>query len=134
VNLPRAWTVVAVGAMYVFIGVGLPALYDPPDAQRLQLWRWTAWVVAAVVGVTHIVFEQRRPGSRPRTTALLAAGAVALGGLGLAVAANLHWLAGPRTGKAPILAIPVWPLVTGIPVFPVALVAAILVARFSRRT
>jgi len=120
--------------MYVFIGVGLPALYDPPDARRLQLWRLAAWAVAAVVGMAHIAFEQRRSGSTPRTTAFVAAVAVALGGLGLAISANLHWLAGPRTEKAPWLAIPVWPIMTGLAIFPVAFVTAAMLARFSRRT
>jgi hypothetical protein len=93
-----------------------------------------AWVASAIVGIAHITYEQYRLGSAPARTALHAAGAVALGALGIAVAANVHWLLSePRPPKPPLLALPLFPLITAIPAFPLALAVAAVMNRVSRR-
>jgi hypothetical protein len=58
--------------------------------------------------------------------------AVALGALGLAIAANIHAL---RTGtgnpRLLALALVIWPIITGVPAFIVAFVAAAALVRIS---
>jgi hypothetical protein len=126
----RALILVAVA--YAAIGIVFAAL--AADANHVRLWRLAAWVASAVVAAAHIWYEHYRLGSSPRPTALHAAGAVALGAFGLALAANVHWLvAGTRGQRPPLLALPVWPVVTALPAFLAALVVAAVLARFSRR-
>ena len=119
-----------VAVAYVVIGIAFGVL---ANAHHVRLWRLAAWVVSAVVAAVQIGYEHRR-GSSPRATALHAAGAVALGAFGLALAANVHWLfAATRGPRSPLLALLVWPVITAIPAFLAALAVAALLARFSRR-
>ena len=121
---------ILVGVAYVVIGIVSSALATP-DA---RVWRLAAWVASAAVGIAHIWYEQRRLGSSPRATALHTAGAVALGAFGLAVAANVHWLLTRTSGqRPPLLALPVWPVITALPVFLVVLAVTVILGRFSRR-
>lgn len=116
---------------YVAIGVGFAAL---GAANHGRLWRLAAWVASAAVAAVHIGYEHSRPDSSPRATALHAAGAVALGAFGLALAANVHWLlAGTHAQRPPLLALPVWPVITAVPAFLGARAVAAVLARFSRR-
>ena len=122
------------GVAYVVIGVLFSALAKSPDINIVRHWRLAAWVASAGVGVAHIWYEHRRLGSSPRATALHTAAAVALGAFILALAANVHWLfAGTHDQRAPLLALPIWPVITFLPVFLVALVVATFLARYSRR-
>jgi len=119
-------------AAYAAIGIVFAAL--PADAHHVRVWRLAAWLASAVVAAAHILYEQYRLRSSPRATALHAAGAVALGAFGLALAANVHWLfAGTHGQSPPLLALPVWPVITALPAFVAALVVAAVLARFSRR-
>src|SRR2546426_5408689 len=71
-----------------------------------------------------------RLGSSPRSTALHAAGAVALGAFGLALAANIHSLFAPAQGqRLPLIALVAWPVITAVPAFLAALVLAAVLAR-----
>ena len=126
----RAMILVAVA--YVAIGIVFAAL--AADANRVRLWRLAAWVASAAVAAAHIGYEHYRVGSSPRPAALHAAGAVGLGAFGLALAANVHWLfAGTHGQRPPLLALPVWPVITAVPAFLGALAVAAVLARFSRR-
>jgi len=121
-----------VAVAYAAIGIVFAAL--AVDANHVRVWRLAAWVASAVVAAAHIWYEQYRLGSSPRPTALHAAGAVALGAFGLALAANVHWFfAGTPGQHPPLLALPVWPVITALPAFLVALAAAAVLAHFSRR-
>jgi len=125
---------ILVGVAYAVIGIVFAALDDSPDIARMRLWRLGAWVVSAAVGAAHIGYQHYRLGSAPRATARHAAAAVALGAFGLALAANVHWLFAGRDGQhAPLLALPIWPVITALPVFLVALAVAAMLARFSPR-
>jgi len=120
-----------VAVAYAAIGIVFAAL--AVDANHVRVWRLAAWVASAVVAAAHIWYEQYRLGSSPRPTALHAAGAVALGAFGLALAANVHWLvAGTHGQRPPLLALPVWPVVTAVPAFLAALAIAAVLARFGR--
>jgi len=125
---------VLVAGAYVAIGVVFAALAQSAGGDQVRLWRLAAWVASAVVAAAQIWYEHYRMGSSPRPTALHAAGAVALGAFGLALAANLHWLfAATRGQHSPLLALVAWPVITALAAFPVALAAAAVLARLSRR-
>ncbi len=125
---------VLVAIAYVAIGVGFGALAQSADGDQVRLWRLAAWVASAAVAAVQIWYEHYRMGSSPRPTALHAAGAVALGAFGIALAANIHWLFAARHGQhLPLLALVAWPVITAVPAFLGALVAAAVLDRFSRR-
>ena len=129
----RSWVraLLLVAVAYAAIGIVFARL--PVDANHVRVWRLAAWVASAVVAAAHIWYEQYRLGSAPRPTALHAAAAVALGAFGLALAANVHWLfAGTHGQRPPLLALPVWPVVTALPAFLAALAIAAVLARFRR--
>jgi len=120
---------------YVVIGILFSVLSRSADADHVRLWRLAAWVASAAVAAAHIGYEHYRLSSSPRATALHAAGAVALGAFGLALVANVHWVLAEAHGqRPPLLALPVWPVITAIPAFLGALAVAAVLARFSRRT
>ena len=130
----RLWVraLLLAGVAYAAIGIVFAAL--AVDANHVRVWRLAAWVASAVVAAAHIWYEQYRLGSSPRPTALHAAGAVGVGAFGLAVAANVHWLlAGTHGQRPPLLALPVWPVITALPAFLAALAVAAVLARFSPR-
>src|SRR5947207_3140792 len=123
---------VLVAVAYVAIGIGFAALGADPS--HVRVWRLAAWLASAAVAAAHIAYEHYRVGTSPRPIALHAAGAVALGAFGLALAANVHWLFADTHGQhPPLLALPVWPVITAVPAFLAALVVAAVLARFSRR-
>ena len=130
----RLWVraMILVAVAYVAIGIVFAAL--AADANHVRLWRLAAWLASAAVAAVHIGYEHYRLRSSPRPTALHAAGAVALGAFGLALAANVHWLvAGTPGQRPPLLALPVWPVITALPAFLAALAVAAVLARVSRR-
>src|SRR3989449_9631125 len=125
-------TLVAVA--YVVIGIVFGALATSADPNHVRLWRLAAWVASAAVAAAQIGYEHYRLGSSPRPTALHAAGAVALGALGLAVAANVHSLfAATRGQHLPLLPLVACPAITALPAVMLAFAAAAVLARFSRR-
>ena len=132
----RSWApaMAVVAVAYAVIGIVFGVLAKSGDANHVRLWRLAAWVASAAVAAVHIGYEHYRLGASPSPTALHAAGAVALGAFGLAVAANVHWMFAETHGqRSPLLALPVWPVIAGIPAFLVALAVAAVLARFSRR-
>jgi len=86
--------------------------------------------VSAVVFAAHVGYEHFRLRSLPRLTALHVAMGAGLGSFGLAAAANLHALL-TGTGSLRLLriALLVWPVITAIPAFIVALTLSSLLAR-----
>ena len=126
----RAMLLVAVA--YAIIGTVFGILANSADANHVRLWRLAAWVASAVVAAGQVGYEHFRLGSSPRSTAWHAAGAVALGAFGLALAANLHSLLAPAHGQGlPLMALVAWPVITAVPAFLAALVIATVLARFS---
>lgn len=133
----QSWlrAMILAGVAYAVIGIVFARLDDSPDATRVLLWRVAAWVASALVGAAHLGYEHFRMAGSPRSTALHASTAVALGAFGLALAANVHWLFATSHGQqAPLLALPLWPIITALPAFVVALAVAATLARVSRRT
>src|SRR5207244_3997266 len=81
-------------------------------------WRFSAFVASAGVFVAHFADEHFRVRNAARATAWHASLAVALGGFGLALAANLRNLAS-ASGYRPrmLVALVAWPLLTALPAF-----------------
>ena len=120
--------VIPFGMVYLVVGVAFP---NPPASNELQfIWRLAAWLICAVTFAIHIGFEYLRLRNSPRRTALHAALSVALGAFALAAAANIHALtAGTGNRRLLAMALMIWPIMTGVPAFVVALAAASGLAR-----
>ena len=120
--------VIVVGLLYVLVGTVFP---NPPVSDPTQfIWRLAAWIISAVTFGVHFWYEHFRLRNSPRRTALHTSMAVALGAFGLAVAANIHSLqTGAGNRQLLALALVIWPIMTGMPAFVVALVAAFGLAR-----
>jgi len=128
----RAWirAMILVAVAYAVSGIVFGMLASSADANHVRLWRLGAWVASAVVAAGQIGYERFRLGSSPRSTASHAAGAVALGAFGLALAANIHALLAPAHGqRLPLIALVAWPVITAVPAFLAALVIAAVLAR-----
>lgn len=119
----------------VFIGIAYAAIgvtFALP-ANHVITWRLAAWVACGILYALHLTHENFRLRNPPLTTAWHVGTAVAIGGFGLAVAATVHSLfVAPNYDRSKfIVALIVWPIITGIPAFIVALVVA-LVMRYLR--
>lgn len=126
-----------VSVVYATVGllIGILAGQAASNEGRVA-WRWSAWIVSAVAFGAHIVYEQVRLRSSPRVTALHVSLAAGLGAFALAVAANMHAQTASQHQHAVSLALSlaIWPVMTALPAFLVALVLAMLVARARQRT
>jgi hypothetical protein len=123
--------VIILGVVYFVVGFVFAALANPTVSDQVRVkWRLAAWMVSAAVYAVHIGYEHFRLGSSPLATALHAAIAVAIGAFLLAAAATVHAMMVPS--HAPywrfLLALVLWPILTALPAFLVALtLAAVLV-------
>jgi hypothetical protein len=129
------WLIVAAGVVYLAAGLVFGALAGQAASTQTRVaWRWAAWLVSAIVFGAHILYERISLRSPSRVAALHVASAAALGAFGLAAAANIHALNTPTHRPAPLLlaSLAIWPLITAIPAFIVAWVAAVLLARMRR--
>jgi phosphoglycerol transferase MdoB-like AlkP superfamily enzyme len=121
-----------VGVLYLVAGLVFAALARSTGSNQGQAaWRLAAWVISAAAFAAHIAYEQVRLRTSPRTTALHASLAVGLGAFGLAVAASLHGQAVHR--HFPVFALALWPVLTALPAFVVALAAAAVLSRARRK-
>jgi hypothetical protein len=124
---------IAAGFAYAIIGIVFGAFAGGAHgAGERQAWRLAAWVASAAIFAAHIVYEQRRPGSSQFAVALRVAVGAALGALGWALGAVYHNMHMTPRGHFPLWAIAIWPVITAVPAYLVALVLASLVARVRR--
>ena len=122
---------ILVGVVYVVVGLVFGALAGAAGSQRLVVaWRLAAWATSAAAFAAHIWYEQIRLRHSPATTAFHVAVAVAIGGFGLAVSATIHAMR--VHARFPASALLAWPIVTGLPAFVVAFVAAAVIAWLHR--
>ena len=127
--------VLVVGVVYSGAGILFGALAGQAASHQVRgAWRLAAWVVSAVAFGAHLAYEQVRLGSSPRITALRVSLAAGLGAFGLAVAANVHAQTASQHqhSLALGLSLAIWPVMTALPAFVVALVAGLLFARARR--
>lgn len=129
-QLPRqSWVgmVILLGVGYALVGI----VFAVP-ASHAQAWRWAAWLVSGVGYAAHIAYERVRLHYAPGLAALHVACAVALGAFGLAVGANIHSLSTGSTGQHQqllLLSLVIWPVMTAIPAFLVALGTNVVLTR-----
>ena len=125
--------VLLAGVAYVVIGVVFARL-PAATHQTLVLWRLAAWGVSGLVYAAQIGYLRLRAGRSTLVTAWQAALAAAIGAFGLAVVGPARMaLLGEARGPAWILALLLWPLITGVPAFLVAYVTATVLARLARQ-
>ena len=123
---PWFGTVILIGVLYGVIGI----VFALPSNQ-VRMWRLAAWVISAAVYAAHIGYEHFKLRNGSRSTALHVAVAVGIGGFALAVAATVHSLFVPPNYQRWrfVLALVVWPVITALPAFLVALAVAAVLAR-----
>jgi len=122
------------GAAYALVGLAFGA-FAHSSAMNLRgaTWNRLAWLVSGVAFAAHIGYEHFRLRNSPRTTAMHASIAAALGAFGLAVAANVHgWLSGSGNSRLLVIALVAWPLLTAIPAFAAAMIVAAVLKRCVR--
>jgi hypothetical protein len=122
------WAALLAGAAYILIG----RLFPQPAA-HLQAWRLAAWIASAIIFAAHIGYERFVVRGSPRSIALHTATAVAIGGLGLAIAGMRHSIS-TGAGVRPIwvIALVAWPAITAVPAFFVAFIAGQVLRRVKR--
>lgn len=123
----QAWIRAALlaGLAYFLIG----RLFAGP-ATGTRVWRLAAWVISGFVFAAQIWYEQFTLRSTPRSTALHAALAVAIGAFSLALAGMIRSMStGSTLRPAWLLALLIWPAVTAAPAFLVAFAVAAILAR-----
>ena len=130
-------TAILVAIVYPVVGLTFAALANPSAANEMRVtWRLAAWLVSAAAFVAHLGYEHFRLRNSPPRAALHVSGAVALGAFALAVWVNVHahWAASSHQSPLAPLALVVFPAVTGVPAFVVALLGGVILARMRRRS
>ena len=129
-ELPRrSWVRAAVllGVGYALVGI----VFAVP-VTHAQVWRLAAWMVSAFGYAGHVAYERFLLRNSPGSAALHVACAVALGAFGLAVGANIHSLSvgsPPQHRQLLLLSLGIWPIMTALPAFLVALVINVVLVR-----
>jgi len=124
----RAVAIIGIG--YALVGI----LFAIP-ATHAQAWRLAAWGVSAMAFGAHLAYERFRLKTSPAPAALHIALAVALGAFGLAAGATIHSLvigATARHTQLLLLSLGIWPVITAVPAFLVALGSSVALARVFR--
>jgi len=134
----QRWLRVALffAVVYPVVGIAFAALANPSASNQMRLtWRLAAWLLSALAFAAHLGYEHFRLRNSPLRAALHVAMAVALGGFLLAVWVNVHahWV-GATSHQSPLApwALVLFPVVTGLPAFLVALVVLAILARMRR--
>src|SRR5438105_13213072 len=132
----RPWLRAAIlfGVVYLAAGFVFGVLAGAAASNQMRAaWRLLAWLVSAVAYALHIRYEYARLHNPPAAAARHVSTGVAIGAFGLALAANIHALtAGSTHRRALGLSLVLWPLLTAIPSFVVALAATATLARTRR--
>ena len=101
------------GSAYAAVGVVFGLLAGAAGSHEITIfWRWAAWAVSAAMYAAHIGYERFGLRNPTGSTALHVAAAVAIGALGLAVAAGAHTLFAPthQNLRQYVLARVAWPI------------------------
>ena len=127
--------VLFLGVFYCVVGLVFGMLAGQAGSNETRIaWRRAAWVVSALAFGAHLVYDRMRLGGSRAMTALRVSSAAALGAFGLAVAANIHARSVATDQRSPILllSLAIWPVMTAVPAFVVALVSALFLDRARR--
>lgn len=134
-NVSRLIPPALAGAAYAVAGVATADLAKGATSiQSRNGWRLAAWVLSALVFMSHVAYERLRARETVPRTARHAAGAVALGAFLLAAAGPVraHW-ADEHFWRVTALSLVLWPVLTGIPAFLAALFLASVLGRIVAR-
>jgi hypothetical protein len=118
--------------MTILIGVAyfLVGWLSTLPATHVQAWRFAAWIISALVYAAQIGYEHFTLRTAPLKLALRAGLASAIGGFGIAAAAIVHdVMTRPSMRPMMFIALIAWPLLTGVPAFVIAWVAAFALSR-----
>jgi hypothetical protein len=119
--------ILLIGVGYALVGITFAI-----PATHVQAWRLGAWAVSLLGYAAHIGYEHFRLRSAAVSGALHVALAVALGAFGLAVGANIHALSigtPSQHRQLLLLSLGIWPVITAVPAFLIALATNIVLAR-----
>jgi fucose permease len=126
--------VIFLSVVYLVVGITFATLANRAASNQMRVtWRLTAWAISAAAFAAHIGYEHVRLRRSPGITALHTSLAVALGAFALAVAAVVHAQAASSHQHSVALALVVWPAVSALPAFVVALAATAGLVRARRR-
>ena len=107
--------------LYVLIGLSTSMLSrSAPSPSIRSVWRLAAWLLSAGTFAAHIIHRARQSVSA-RSAATLPAAAVALATLVLAGVAVFRQAMASTLSPSMVIAFVVWPILTGVPAFLVAL-------------
>lgn len=125
---------ILVALTYAVVGVATADFARSPTSQIRTAWRLAAWLLSLVAFAGHIAYEQLRFRSTVRSTAAHTAAAVAVGAFLLAAAGPVrsHW-GTTEFLRVSLLSLAVWPILTGVPAYLVALVIGMIVRRLGVR-
>lgn len=122
--------VIPFGVAYAVVGIGAAALAgSAASVQARNMWRFAAWGVSLLLFGSQVVAERLRFNNSTLRSALHASAAVALAALALAAAGpvRFHW--GTDTQQRALMSLLLWPVLTGVPSFLVALGAGAMLGR-----
>lgn len=136
VRRSTSWFPIAmlIAIAYPVIGVAFAVPASSTSHRITVAWRLAAWAVAAAIFAIHVWYEHSRD-RKPLRAALHVAAAVALGAFILAVwvIVHAHWIGASQSPLA-LLALVLFPVISGVPAFLVALPAAFVLANARRST
>jgi hypothetical protein len=119
-------------ALLFGLGYALTGVVFAIPSSHEQFWRLAAWGVSGALLAMHVVYERFRLGNAPVAAASHVGLGAAIGGFGIAVGANVHSIvaAAPSRNLTMLrLSLAIWPVVTGLPAFLVALGMSAVLAR-----
>jgi peptidoglycan/LPS O-acetylase OafA/YrhL len=133
---PWLGAAILVAVLYLAMSFASAGLADAAGSDRMRfVWRLSAFVGAGVVLAAHVGHEHLRLRNPSRRAAWHAAAGAALGGFAIALAANLHELGSDSSYRPRLLvALAVWPLLTGLPAFLLAKITVLILERAWRRS
>jgi len=133
---PR-WVPVAlfIAIVYPLVGVAFAALDKVSTPAPIHLWRLAAWLVSAAAFGAHLAYEHLRLRASNIRAALHTSIAVGAGAFVLAVWVNVHGRSVAASHQSPLapLALILFPLLTAVPAFLVALLAGAVLIKMRRQ-
>ena len=124
------------GIVYIAVGAAFSVLSSSSTSEETkELWQRSAWLTSGIVFVVNILYKHWRLKNSPPFAALHVCLAAALGAFGLAVVANVRAVIASTPGRSLLgLSLVLWPLVTAVPAFVVALIMAVILNTLKRKS
>jgi hypothetical protein len=130
----RSWAIVVFGLACLAIGMASALVSNPmPASAPRTALRLAALLLGMVAFISQMRFEVIRLQRAPRVAALKVSSAIALGVFLLAVFANICAWKASSSSPSLLLALLIWPAVSGVLAFLVALPAGMAWGRLPQR-